>query len=483
MSRELNAHEIAILNNETSLLGLIINNNDAYLRVSEIIRAEMFYFEQNKILYEAIKETRNNSENFDISILINYLNSNLLINKLGILDMTGYQYISKLMQNAGFPSELDKYKKILIDQYKTNELLKLINKTKDNIENKRFDINEELNQLQIKLINLDISEINAVWRTIGDTSKDVLNHILNKENSETGVGLSFGFPPFDELTLGVNPGDFIILAARPAMGKTAFALNVANNVAKKGKTVLFFSLEMSTPQLSQRMVSIDSFVPISSIRKNEVSPDGIKQLYWTVDRMKEWSMFLIDKPSLTISDIVTLSKRFNNTKKVDMIIIDYLQLITESGKNNNDRQLEVAKFSRALKQLARELQCPVLSLSQLNRSVEKREDKIPMISDLRESGAIEQDADMIIFLHRKDYYAKNKGVSEGYSEATGEQNNLGATSAPSLTDVIIAKSRHGANGVVKLLFNPECNRFFYDSDVVKQQEIKQRLNVPKKGGE
>ncbi|TPR54272.1 replicative DNA helicase [Metamycoplasma neophronis] len=484
---ELDTKEFAILNNETSLLGLIINDTVSYLNVSEIIRPEMFHFAPNGILYGAIQAVRNGSENFDISNLINYLTKEKLIEKIKLLGMEGYEYISKLMANAGFASELETYKKNLIDQYKTDRLNALLKAVEQTVENKKFDINNLINELQIQLINLDISEVNAMWETIGDSSKTILNNIINKEKTDTGIGLKFGFPQLDDLTLGVNPGDLVILAARPAMGKTAFALNIANNVAKKGKTVLFFSLEMSTPQLSQRMVAIDSIVPMSAIRKNEISQDQLKQLYWTVDRMKDWPMYLIDKASLTISDIITLSKRFHNNKRVDLIIVDYLQLIADSGKSNQEnRQLEVAKISRSLKQLARELGCPVLSLSQLSRNVEKREDKIPIISDLRESGNIEQDADKIIFLHRKDYYNKVKplGGTDDYDENKFFNDNSNTTkfNNSSLTDVIVAKNRQGGTGVVKLLFNPECNRFIYDAEAVRKQE-KQKLYVPKKGEE
>lgn len=454
--------ELAIINNETSLLGLLIREPNCYLTIAEILKPEMFHFKNNQILFKSISEVHNASKQFDIANLLSYLNDQKLIDHIGSFGYNGSEYISWLTKNAGFSAELESYAKKIIDQYKKDRLRDLLNSSINIMENKPYEISDLLSNLQLNLINLDISEINTAYEQVGNKADELFNRIMSKEKSDIGVGLSFGFPPLDELILGANPGDLIILAARPAMGKTAFALNIANNVAKNNKTVLFFSLEMSNSQIVQRMMSIDSLVPISLMRKNEISTENAKNLAWTVSEMKQWKMYLNDKPTSTISDITTIAKRFARNNKVDLVVVDYLQLMSDSSKASmENRQLEVSKISRSLKQLARELECPVLALSQLSRNVEKREDKTPILSDLRESGTIEQDADMVIFLHRKDYYNKHN-INDDNDKAEAVDKSEIVNGSSSLTNVIVAKNRHGAIGIVQLLFQPECNRFIYE---------------------
>ncbi|WP_373434749.1 replicative DNA helicase [Metamycoplasma equirhinis] len=475
---ELTAKEVAIANNESSLLGLIINRNDAYLKISETINYKMFHFTNNQILYKAISNVYASSNVFDVANLINYLSSEKIIDQVAGFGFSSIDYIGFLTQNSGHIDEIHKYAKSIIEQYKTDELNKLLEKNTKliNSDKEKFNINDLIAKIQINLLNLDISEINAAYARVGDVAEKLYSDIMNNEQTSTGLGLMWGFPKIDELILGSNPGDLIILAARPAMGKTAFALNIAANVAKANKTVLFFSLEMSTEQLVQRMLAIASLTPINLLRKKEIKSENAKSLYWTVEEMKKWKMFLSDKATLTISDITTMAKRYAQTNKIDLIVVDYLQLIADSVHSNSEnRQQEVGRISRALKQLARSLECPIISLSQLSRSVEKREDKMPILSDLRESGNIEQDADAVVFLYRKDYYNKQKTDN---SQISNDSNQGGSES---LTNVIVAKNRHGATGVVQLLFQPECNRFFYEPEMIKdkQNQEKQKLFVSK----
>lgn len=475
--------EIAIANNEATLLGLFLRDHNAFLETAEIIKPEMFYYKENQTLYNAISNVHAMSKDFDISIFIDYLTKNKLEDKITIKKF-GYdplEYISWLVQNAGYYSELDRYIKILVDRFKSDQLKKLLLTNIDIIENKPFDAGELLSKLQLDLLNIDISEVNSTYEKIGNKADEVIRNIISNERSDTSLGLTFGFKPLDDLLLGANPGDLIILAARPSMGKTAFALNIAANVADNNKTVLFFSLEMSNAQLVQRMIAITSMIGISKLRRNALDVGEWKEIHWTKDRMAKWEMYLNDKPTLTLTDLTTLSRRFARTKKVDLVVVDYLQLISDSSRSNvENRQLEVSKISRALKQLARELECPVLSLSQLSRNVEKREDKTPILSDLRESGTIEQDADIVIFLHRKDYYNRKKqGGQFENDENTGHLDD-DSIAQDSITDVIVAKNRHGAVGVVQLLFRSHENRFYYEGKKTSFDPAN-RLNVPKKG--
>ncbi|WP_412031271.1 replicative DNA helicase [Metamycoplasma buccale] len=441
---------LAIANNEATLLGLLLREPKSFFDISEIIKPKMFHFIENQILYNTISEVNLKSKNFDIANLLDYLVKQKLINKIGRFNLNGAEYLQWLIKNAGYYSELQTYTKNLIDQYKTDQLMMLFKTNLANIENKAYDVNELINKIQFDLININVSEINSSYESLGNKVNEVINDILKDKTTDTSIGLNLGFEPLDNLLSGANQGDLIIIASRPAMGKTAFALNIASNVAQNDKNVLFFSLEMSSSQLVQRIIAIESMVELYKLRKNLISTDEWKEIHWTRQAMSEWPLYLADKPSLTLSDLLTLSKRFAQTKKVDLIVIDYLQLIADSNRaNNENRQIEISKISRALKQLARELKCPIIALSQLSRNVEKREDKTPILSDLRESGSIEQDADIVIFLHRKDYYNKKKEYTEE------SENN-------SLTNVIVAKNRHGAVGLVRLLFKPQINRFFYE---------------------
>ncbi|BAP39542.1 replicative DNA helicase [Metamycoplasma canadense] len=462
IKKDLTSREIAIANNEVSLLGLLLVEPDSYLKIAVLIRPEMFYFKSNQILYSAISEVHNSSKNFDYSNLLFYLEENKQFDQVSSFMMSAPEYLAYLTENAGFISDIEIYTKNLIDQYKTTSLNNLLKDIQQIIEKKPFNISDLLSKIQLDLINIDISEINSSYEKISDTANNILQQILRKENNEIGVGLQLGFPELDEVLLGLNPGDLTILAARPAMGKTAFALNIANNVAKKGKTVLFFSLEMSNPQLVQRMIAIDSTVPISKLKTKELEINDQRNLIHTVEDMSTWNVFLNDRATLTISDIITLSKRFARNSKVDLVIIDYLQLIGDSSKRSQEnRQLEVAKISRSLKQLGRELECPIIALSQLSRGVEKREDKTPLISDLRESGAIEQDADRVIFLHRDDYYKNKKISTDNASTSSFELKQNDDKSRASLTNVIVAKNRHGATKTIQLIFAPDYNKFIY----------------------
>ncbi|PYF42603.1 replicative DNA helicase [Metamycoplasma alkalescens] len=472
--RSLSSKEIAIANNEASLLGLLLISPEAYLKIGVIIRPEMFHFPSHQILYNAIAEVNNNSKQFDISNLVVYLEENKQFDAIASFMMSPAEYLGYLSENAGFISEIEIYAKNIIDQYKIDRLDELVKEVEDTIKNKVFNISDLLSHIQLSLINIDISEINSTYEKIGDTANTILQQILKKEENDIGVGLKLGFPELDEVLLGLNKGDLMILAARPAMGKTAFALNIANNVAKRGKTVLFFSLEMSNPQLVQRMMAIDSSVSIARLKIKDLDIEDQRNLIHTVEDMSTWNIFINDKATLTISDISTLSKRFARNAKVDLVIIDYLQLIGDASKRSQEnRQLEVAKISRSLKQLGRELECPIIALSQLSRNVEKREDKTPLISDLRESGAIEQDADRVVFLHRDDYY-KNKKNNEQAQNNENDQEKVQA----SLTNVIVAKNRHGATKTIQLLFVPEYNRFIYDK--VAKDKIKTQLDSIKR---
>ena len=474
MATNIEEFEKSIKNNECSLLGLLIRNPETFTKVGDVLKPEMFYFKQNQILFKAIADVNYGSKKLDPSLLLSYLFENKLEDSVKFSPTDDLpEYINTLITSAGYVSEIETYNKKILDQYKTSTFLNLIKKYRETIKNEPFDISELLSSMQLDLININVSDVNSGYVKVKNQIEEYMNKIKNR-NVENN-SLKFGYPELDKLILGANPGDMLILAARPSVGKTAFALNIAKNVVQKsfsskdnksisGKTVLFFSLEMSASQLTQRILSMQTKIPASKFKTGDLEAADWQYIRHGLNIMNDWELYFNDKASLSISDIMTLCKRFNSAKHIDLVIIDYLQLINDSNKSKTEnRQLEVGKISRSLKQLARELECPILVLSQLNRNVEKREGKLPVLSDLRESGNIEQDADVVMFLHRKDYYDSSKFEKtnstslEEKSEDTFSE-SLNDISA-SKTTLIVAKNRQGATGVVPFNFISTFNSF------------------------
>ncbi|MBN0919101.1 replicative DNA helicase [[Mycoplasma] gypis] len=452
----------SIIANEIPLMGILIDDPNLYNEIADSLTEDIFYFEANQIIFRAIEELSQMHTKMDTAFLIDYLVKKKIVDKLHVLNKSGLEYLYFLLESHGFSSEIHSYLAVLIDFAKKKRLMKVISETSLDMQSSK-DISSIISELQIKLINIDISDTKTQYETAKDVAQEALKTIHQRQGNQIQAGLSFGYETLDQLTLGYNPGDLIILAARPSMGKTAFALNVAANVARNKKTVLFFSLEMTNKQVLERVIGFESKVKLSKIKSGAIEPHEWEELNIAVDGISNWEMFLNDKSSLNISDLLVLCRRFAQNHKVDLVIIDYLQLISDSKTSSDNRQLEISKISRSLKQLARELGCPVLALSQLSRRVEMREDKQPMLSDLRESGAIEQDADSVLFLYRPDYYAKKVDTSEGGGDYNPAPVQNFASNTPnfeiSKTHVIVAKNRNGATGSVELLFLRDINAF------------------------
>ncbi|QJG66806.1 replicative DNA helicase [Mycoplasma phocoenae] len=457
-----------IINNELPLMGIFLTSPNAYHSVAEMLKTDIFYIPANKILYEAIEYTSVEYPDYNISQIIDYLTTTQNINSIKYTyngeEFKGIDYLQLLIDNKGIYKDTSSYLQVLIGYAKKRELQRIIDYTLLKIENTK-DIGDVINELQLKLIDIDLSDTNVEFEHIKDVAKESLHLMDMRQQLGDSSSLKFGYPQLDALTLGFNPGDLVILAARPSMGKTAFALNIASKVAKQGKSVLFFSLEMSNVQLVERIISSESSVPLSKIKKGEFHLNDRDSIDIASKNMEMWKMFLNDKSSLNISDLLVLARRFNQGKKLDLVIVDYLQLVTDSKSSGDNRQLEVSKISRSLKQLAREIGCPVIALSQLSRKLEQREDKQPMLSDLRESGAIEQDADAVMFLYRPDYYNKKyKGDDAVQTEDDYEQMTVSNYGPTSETIVIVAKNRNGATGATKVYFAPACNYFFENKE-------------------
>jgi len=299
-----------------------------------------------------------------------------------------------------------------------------------------------LNDAEQRILEISNRRTGSGFISIRDVLMDVFEQIEFLYNHRGGVtGIPSGFPDLDRMTSGFQRSDLIIVAARPSVGKTAFALNIAQNVGVRAReTVAIFSLEMSASQLVQRMVCAESNVDAGRLRTGRLEGDDWEKLTMAIGALSEAEIYIDDTPGVTVADIRAKLRRLKKERGLGLVVIDYLQLIQGRGKPGENRQQEVSEISRTLKQIARELEVPVIALSQLSRGVEQRQDKRPMLSDLRESGSIEQDADIVAFLYRDDYYDRE-------------------TERKNIIEIIIAKQRNGPVGTVELVFLKNFNKF------------------------
>ena len=403
---------------ESSLLGAMIISKETCQSFVDKANVNDFYEDKHRLLFMAMYDLTKQNMPADITTITTYLKDHGQLDKVG-----GVEYLLRLSESVPTVAHSDFYFKIIHDKA---ILRKIIHET-------------------TKIAEDAFNDIENIDDFIDQTEK-TLNMLQKNDGNISGVKTNF--IDLDKMTSGFQKGDLIILAARPAMGKTAFALNIAHNAAEKSKEpVAIFSLEMPKEQLVQRIICSMGGIEGSTMRTGEVLRNNANKYYAAVERVSHCNLFIDDTPGIKINEIVAKCRKLKQDEKgLKLIIIDYLQLISGNSNNRESRQQEVSDISRQLKMLARELEVPVIALSQLSRSVEQRPNKRPMMSDLRESGAIEQDADIVTFLYREDYYAKNNDKNEEVKE-TG------------LTEVIIAKHRNGATGEVNLSFQKDFSRF------------------------
>ncbi len=376
---------------EKAVIGGIFLKQNALTDIAEFLSPDDFYNKDLKIIYTAILELYNENKAID-PILILEKNKN-------IKNDTFYEVIESVQTAAN----VIEYAHIVKDKAKLRNLqdsaTKIVEMTSDEEETTE-DIIDRSEALIFK-----IAENNNTRNVI--SIKDMMNSEFTRlqnvyDNKGTTIGISSGFTDFDQMTNGFNPSDLVILAARPAMGKTAFALNLALNAAKTNKSILIFSLEMSSSQLLQRFIAIEAGIGLQKIRTGFLSENDWGRMGLASETLMKTQLNIADLPNATVMEIRTVARRMKAAGKLDMILIDYLQLIKGSSGKNENRQQEISDISRSLKGIARELDVPIIALSQLSRATEQRADRRPMLSDLRESGAIEQDADMVAFLYRDD---------------------------------------------------------------------------------
>lgn len=424
---------------ENSLLGAILVEPEKFEKIKGLIVAKDFYDVRNQIVFQAIDDI--SEQGFALiepTPIIKLLKNENNLEKIG-----GPHYLDHLISEAGLHQNIPNYIENIIEKARMRDVIAELDYIKKEIDGKHLSADDVLEHVESNIIANSRDSKVTDFKDAKSIIDDVLKEIELKLSGKITSGIPTEFTQLDKATGGLHKGDFIIIAARPSMGKTAFALNLAANISKT-KHVGIFSIEMSSKQLMNRILGFTGFIPTSKIQKPEYLSDSEnRKLSIATDKLEKYNLYIDDTPGIKLAEIVWKSKRLKKNKGLDLIIIDYLQLIS-TGSSNENRQAEVSVISRTLKKLARELEIPIIALSQLSRKVEQRESKIPIMSDLRESGAIEQDADIIAFLYREAYYASKDNEALNQAQET---------------KLIIGKHRNGPTGTIKLSFNPDYGLF------------------------
>lgn len=428
---------------EQSVLGAIIIDNECLESVMEIITADEFYREAHRLIYGCIVKLHSEKQVIDMVTLVNLLRKD---NKMS--DVGGVAYVMSLANAVPTAANATFHANIVHEKYVLRQMIKVGTEICTMGYEEVDDAATLLDKAESKIMEISSKRTSNGFTNVGEAlmkTTEMLQELASNKGKLTGI--STGFKDVDNLTSGLHASDFIILAARPSMGKTAFALNIVQNVGLRSKrkdgkscSVAFFSLEMSTSQLVNRMICAEAGIDAQNLRTGQMSDKDWENLWNVCDKMYDTKIYINDTPGITVMEMRGLARRLKAEQGLDLIVVDYLQLMQGNGSSKGDRQQEVSEISRSLKALARELDVPLIALSQLSRSVEARQSKRPMLSDLRESGSLEQDADIVAFLYRDDYYNPDS-----------EDANI--------TELIVAKHRNGPVDVVKLFFHKQLTKF------------------------
>ena len=430
------------LDAEQSVLGAMFLSQTALNKVTESLKKEMFYLDAHQKIFETIKNLDDQKIPIDSTTVTAELENKKYLNQIG-----GVSYLMEIVNVVPTAANVDQYIKIVEEKYLRRNLIEAGTEIADAGFSSTEDIGEILDDAEKKIFDVVKNRRGSEFKSIQDVlfkAQSDLEKLSSMKGEITGV--PSGYSDIDILTAGFHENELIIIAARPAMGKTAFALNMAINMALNShKTVALFNMEMGAEQLINRMLSSTGQIEASKLRTGKLEHNDWKRVNEAISRLSDTHIFIDDTPGMTVSEMRAKCRRLSNSENgLDAVIIDYLQLISGSARYAGQRQQEVSEISRSLKTMAMELNIPVIALAQLSRSVEGREDKRPLLSDLRESGSIEQDADIVAFLYRDDYYNKESAIDENTSKS----------------EFIIAKHRNGPTATVNLLFKRNTNSFF-----------------------
>ena len=461
---------------EQALIGAILSNNKAFEKVSEFLKPQHFADSTHAKIFDIMSKLILRGHTADVITLKNYFEQE------GILaDVGGVNYLIKLADSASVMTNVEYYAQFIYDKYLRRELINTGSEIINNAFKESADLSatEQIEAAEQQLFNLsDQGETQGGFVDFSAALTSSLGYIEQAFQKEGKIsGLPTGLEKLDYKTGGLNNSDLIIIAGRPAMGKTALATNMAYNVAEymsraknmdpHDKGVAFFSLEMSADQLASRILSTVTQTPGNKMRTGELDNAQFTRIAAAVRELENIPLYIDDTPGVTINAIRTRARRLKRSKGLGLIVIDYIQLITGSSnkKSEGNRVQELSEISRGLKIMAKELKVPVIALSQLNRGVEQRDDKRPLMSDLRESGSIEQDADIVMFVYRENYYLKNEEPKQKANETPDkfqqriEEWKKRDRETTNLAEVIIGKQRHGPTGTVRLFWNGDYAQF------------------------
>ena len=426
---------------EMTLLGSCFLSTNALDKVCEEVTPDMFFSEPNKKIFEAIYSLHQEKKPLDTTVLINEIEKNTNINSIG-----GIEYLSDVVDSVITAANIDYYIDIVREKALRRRLAEVSTSITTSCFDESVDTNEIIDSAEKNIFSVTKARKAGEFKSISEVMKSTQERIEDlAKNDKEITGVATGFYDFDKLTSGLHENELIIIAARPAMGKTAFAVNLAVNAAKSSKkNVALFNMEMSAEQLAMRMISAEGGIDQNKLKTGRLEHNDWKKVNEAISEISDTNLFIEDASGITVSEIRAKCRRLAaQGNGLGLVVIDYLQLIEGSSKYAGNRQQEVSEISRSLKTMAMELSVPVVALAQLSRSVELRENKRPIMSDLRESGSIEQDADIVAFLYRDDYYNKS----------AQEQTNI------SVTELIVGKHRNGSTGTIELLFERNMSNF------------------------
>lgn len=441
MENELPVKSIpANLEAERAVLGSLLIDPDAIIKVANFLRVEDFFRERHGWLYDVMLTLHERREPLDFVTVVDELERRDQLEEIG-----GPAYITDLIGGTPTSINVDFYARIVERTALLRRLIGAAGEIAEMAYDESRDVEEVIDRAETLVFGVSEARIHRDLMPIRAIMGNVVDRIdFLTRNKDTLMGVPTGFTMLDRLLGGLQKSDLIILAARPAMGKTSLAINMAQNAAKRyNARVAIFSLEMSNEQLAQRLLSMETGIDSHRLRLGQMHEEEWPILLEAANVLANTNIFIDDTPAASVTEIRTKCRRLYAEHGLDMVLIDYMQLMSGQGggsRGGENRQQEISYISRSLKSLARELNVPVIALSQLSRAVESRSDKRPMLSDLRESGSIEQDADVVLFIYRDDYYNEDS-----------EQQNI--------ADVIVAKHRHGSTGTVSLYFRKELTQF------------------------
>ena len=446
---------------EQALLGSILVNNDIIDEVSTIINSTSFYDPAHTKIYEVVETLNNKGMIANPITLKNYFEKDNMLDEVG-----GTEYLVKLTRFSGSTKQAIDYAKVIHEMYLRRELVLISDKLSFDTLNTKEENAENIIESTEKSL-FDLAERGSFSQSFLKFNKALDQTIematLAMKNDRGIVGVPTGLTDLDEKLGGLHKSDLVILAGRPSMGKTALATNIAYHAAQtlmsrqEKSSVAFFSLEMSSEQLSTRILSEQAKIKSDDIRRGKVTEEEINRYIETSRNIYNLPLFIDETPAITIATLCNRARRIKRLFGVSLIVVDYIQLMRSSSQRNDGRVQEISEITQGLKALAKELGVPVLALSQLSRAVEQRDDKQPQLADLRESGSIEQDADVVMFVYREAYYLERKQPKLGSIEHAEWQSKMNDVNG--LADIILGKQRHGPTGTVKVEFEGIYTKF------------------------